>query len=283
MDLAREVVSAVVWSSRDFSALPAAEIERLRRSLECVECREFAWFRSSSERVPAHFCAHHSDQCSLRVRYNVVPSDDASDEDRAVQDNEGRIVIRLDQQRPRPMQHTPARVHDNDAGDVEFGGRTAYANGRREGELQATLRLILHRLVHGRAFAESGRILTLYRNENELLIEGAVSDVVCGFDSITPDRHDSLALYWGAVASAGRTQDGKVWLNFSSVRSGASVSIYEDISQDFLDSFGIDDLEDLVGAHVLVFGRCFYAATGKPVVRCGAVKNIVVRRYRSQA
>ncbi|NDZ06765.1 hypothetical protein G3I72_00360 [Pseudomonas aeruginosa] len=59
--------------------------------------------------------------------------------------------------------------------------------------------------------------------------------------------------------------------------------IFTDIAEDFLRSFNIDDLDDLAGAHVLVSGTLqFTGERGiKPIIWCGALYQIVIRRYRA--
>lgn len=273
-----------VWEASRFSQLPSAELEAKRRSLECVECKQFAWFRKESTHGhPAHFCAHHAENCTLRVEYIVVDGNrsDATQEENQV-DAGDAIIVRLDKEQGQEVDVKEVQP----AGDPgEGAGGTRYVAGvaSRESAQHFTLRRILYRLVQSPNFRESQSKIALYRNEAEVLIAGPVADVVFNFADITRERHhEQLMLYWGPIASAGRTQDGKIWLNSSQENKSASIAIFQDVAQEFLDAFQIDDLEELAGAHVLVAARCVVAESGKPVIWCGSVKNIVIRRYREQ-
>ena len=44
--------------------------------------------------------------------------------------------------------------------------------------------------------------------------------------------------------------------------------------------FKVDkSLEQLEGCHALIIGDCYYATTGKPVIWCGSLDYVVLRRY----
>ncbi|MBN3813356.1 hypothetical protein [Paraburkholderia sp. Ac-20347] len=272
-----------VWEAAKFSALPGDRLEEERRNLVCVECGEFAWFRKQSTHGhPAHFCAHHTAQCNLRVEYVVVGEarNEATVAEAQVASGD-LIVVDLDQESGGNIDVTP--VQPPPTGDGEGGGRTYVLRGpNRQSAQHFTLRRILLRLVQSPEFRNSDRQIHLHKSDGEVLVGGPVRQIVTSFDEIRAERHnDVLALYWGPIASVGRTTDGKLWLNSSDRYSGASVVIFEDIVDDFLQTFGITDLDDLAGAHVLVAGRCTVRA-GRPFIWCSSPKYIIVRRYRDE-
>ncbi|WP_058361646.1 hypothetical protein [Xanthomonas translucens] len=282
MQHASEAGGGKVWEANDFSQLPEDILESKRRALECKECGEFAWFRKESRHGhPPHFCSHHAENCDLKVRYEVVGdrAPGVNEEDQV--ESGDSIVVRLDLEDAKKVDVLSTQQLPGAENAREGGSRFIGIGGNRVSNQNFTLRRILYRLVQSPAFRESQHLISLYRNENEVLIQGPVREIAQELSHISRElHHDKLALYWGAVASAGRTADGKLWLNTSINRSDASVALYEDIAQKFLDAFEIEDTEDLAGSHVLVAGRCLYSQSGKPVIRCGSMKFIVVRRYR---
>lgn len=282
MQYARQAGESTVWEANEFAHLPEPVLEVKRRSLECTECGEFAWFRKESRHGhPPHFCSHHAESCGLKVNYEVIGerAPDIHEQDQI--DAGNAIVVRLDLEDARQVDVLAPPATDRGDDGCEGGTRFVGQAGNRLSSQHFTLRRILYRLVQSPVFRISRELISLYRNEGEVLIQGAISDVTHEFSEISREiHHDRLALYWGAIASAGRTSDGKLWLNSSLTRGGASIAIYEDIAQPILDAFEVEDLEDLAGAHVLVAGRCLFAESGKPVIRCGSVKFIVIRRYR---
>ncbi|ENY70897.1 hypothetical protein G114_15833 [Aeromonas diversa CDC 2478-85] len=64
--------------------------------------------------------------------------------------------------------------------------------------------------------------------------------------------------------------------------NSASVAIFEDIADDFMQFFEVDELDDLLGAYVLVAGRCSYSngGEGKPIIWCGTKNYIFVKKYK---
>lgn len=281
MQHARCAVDGEVWEAEKFAVLPAADLDAKRRSLSCVQCDEFAWFRKESTHGhPAHFCAHHKDDCDLKVNYVVV--DDRRGEPTSAEEEVAAgddIVVRLDQERGTEVD--VAEVQAPPLPGAGGGGRTFAIPGQaRESAQHFTLRRILLRLIQSPDFRTSRRQIALYKDEKSTLVRGEVRHVVAAFDEVQPIHNGGNQLFWGPIASAGRTADGKIWLNSSARYQGVSVAIFQDIAEEFLSAFNIADLDDLAGAHILVAATCYVATTGKIVLYCASPKNIVVRRYR---
>ncbi|MEJ8676455.1 hypothetical protein [Chromobacterium amazonense] len=283
MQYALCTADGTVWESSNFASLPADQLETKRKSLVCSQCSEFAWFRKeSSHGHPAHFCAHHREDCDLRVEYVVInePRNGTNIAEGELQSGD-LIIVRLDQEQGSQIDVT--EVQPPPGPGATGGGRTfILRNQGQESAQHFTLRRILLRLVQSPTFRQSDTQIVFYKNERDVLISGQVRDIVASFADITREmQSDQLLLYWGPIASAGRTPDGKIWLNSSASNQETSVSIFEDVADEFLSAFGITDLDELAGAHVLVAGRVHFTSTGKPVIWCGSSKYIVVRRYRA--
>lgn len=272
-----------VWEAVRFAALPSHVLEIKRNSLICAECEEFAWFRKeSSHGHPAHFCAHHRDDCGLKIEYVVVdePRNEASIAEGQV-DSGDTIIVRLDKEKGGQVDVTQVQAPPV-PGQGE-GGRTFILKGAgRESAQHFTLRKILLRLVQSPDFRNSERQIIFYKNEDEALTRGPVRDVVASFADVTPTHHERMMFYWGPIASAGRTDDEKLWLNSSSRNKSVSVAIFPNIVNSFLELFELKDIDEFEGAHVLVAGKCYYTGTGKPVIWCGNPNYIFVRRYRDE-
>jgi len=272
-----------VWEASAFSVLPQSQIDVEKLSLVCVECNEFAWFRKPSRHGhPAHFCAHHDVRCSLRVEYVVVgdPRSEPTIAEGQVTSGDA-IIVDLGQEVGGAVD--VATVQPAPDGGGEGGGRTFIVRGaHRESAQHFTLRRILLRLVQSPEFRSSATNIRLNSADGQTIVDGRVCDIVARFDEIPPDRRpDLLGMFWGPIASVGKTSDGKLWLNSSDRYSGASVVIFDDIVDEFLKIFDIEDIADLEGAHVLVVGRCT-VRDGRPFIWCSSPKYIIVRRYRDE-
>lgn len=273
-----------VWEAYQFSRLPSAELTEKRNSLTCTECRALAWFRrESTHGHPAHFCAHHEASCPLKAEY-VVVDEDKGDAGEAVEQvaSSGDIVVRLDKERGGDIDVEPTSAVPG--GRPWEGGRTYAVRGDdRFSNQEFTLKRILHRLVQSPDFRTSQSRITFYKRENEPYIQGRVCDVTRAFSEITKADADTSKFFWGPITSARRSTDGKIWLNSSPQYQSVSVTIFQDIADDFLKAFKVEDLDDLAGAHILVSGRCAFTGEKglKPIIWCGALHQIVIRRYRA--
>ncbi len=273
-----------VWEAFLFSQQPASVLSEKRNNLLCTECGALAWFRrESTHGRPAHFCAHHEPHCELKAEY-VAVDEDRGDASEAVEEvkSSGDIVVRLDKEKGGDIDVRPANDVPN--GQPWQAGRSyVVKGGDRFSNQEFTLKRVLHRLVQSPNFRSSTSRIMFYKKENEPFINGRVCDVTRAFSDITRADENVPKFFWGPITSAGRTADGKIWLNSSPQYQSVSVAIFPDIAEKFLEAFNIEDLDDLAGAHVLVFGSCMYtgAQQQKPIIWCGALHQIVIRRYKA--
>ena len=272
-----------VYEIIQFVELPFVERESKRRALACNECGEFAWFRKESRLSPAHFCAHHADDCTFKTHYEEASE---NDDDALESDNEAAntLIINLHEEQGGSIE--VAEPHPERDPNKEFNGSSSnrLVRLRFEGDTpqQSNLKRLLLRLVRSESFRNSSDEVVFYKRENEVFVNGAIKNVVKRFDQITEFDDDRSALFWGPIASVGKTPDGRLWLNSSKDYSSASITIFDDIVDDFLDLFDVDDTDDLLGAWVIVAGTCHFSGEGqgKPIIWCGTPNYIFVRKYR---
>ncbi|MBX4721712.1 hypothetical protein C0Q71_27615 [Klebsiella pneumoniae] len=69
----------------------------------------------------------------------------------------------------------------------------------------------------------------------------------------------------GTVCVVGKIRDLILQLSKSSIYSTKPVK---------------NSLDELDGCHALIIGTCTYATTGKPILWCGDLSYIVLRRYK---
>lgn len=273
------------WEAYAFSRLGHSELSDKRNNLICTMCGALAWFRKESTHGhPAHFCAHHNNECELKAEY-VVVDQDKGDGTEAVDmlKSSGDIIVRLDKEKGGDIDVAPPA--ELPGGPVSQDGRTHLVKGGdRLSSQEFTLRRILHRLVQSPDFRNSSAKLTFFKKGDEPYISGCVKDITRAFSEISKEEtSENPMFYWGPITSVKTTPDGKIWLNSSPQYQSVSVAIFPDIADDFINSFNIDELDDLAGAHILVSGKCFFTGKqqSKPIIWCGAVNQIVIRRYRA--
>jgi hypothetical protein len=264
----------------EFANLPVSELSLKRNALLCPRCKEFAWFcKEGKNKHPAHFCAHHSENCSLKIE--CAPVSDVKEEfGNEEKINSNALVVSLDGIEKGGFEVEAPK----DSEVAEGGGSRRYlpVSIEREAAQQSTLRRILLRLVRSVEFRLSTQQLVIYKSPEEVLLRGKVSDVVVGFHDIQKEFHnDQYLMYWGPISSVKRSKNGIIWLNSSHANQSASVAIFADIADRFVDLFKVENFELLSGAHVLVIGRCKYSMNEKPVIWCANTKNITIRKYKS--
>ncbi|CAH1557370.1 hypothetical protein [Vibrio rotiferianus] len=279
MDIAFCTIDGKEWYADDFWALGEKAIVTMRRNLQCTICKGDAWFRKSSygNKVP-HFCAHHSEECRYATNYEVVDDGDGGDGQPAANPDLGIVLdlgldknYQVDVQSLTPKLGTP--IGERKSGtEIKNGGGKDYP-------AHLTLKNTLYRLVRSDKLYTSDAKVTipnapiqgLPEKANELFVN--FKDVHEGYDGLN-------RVYWGFISDAGLTADGRLWLNAGSRSDGLSVAISPEITEEFRNYFKVEkSLEQLEGCHALIIGDCYYAATGKPVIWCGSLDYVVLRRY----
>jgi hypothetical protein len=157
MQYAKCTLDGKVWEAIQFAKLEYNQLEHKRKSLICSQCGEFAWFRKESRHGhPAHFCAHHDDNCDLKVEY--VTSDDGilSSETQDEITSGETIIVRLDKENGGELNVTNIPTKPT-SGSSDGGTAYITKGGNKESSQQFTLRRILHRLVQSKDFRNSDK------------------------------------------------------------------------------------------------------------------------------
>lgn len=279
MDVALCTIDGNDWHADKFWALGEKAIVTMRRNLKCTSCNGDAWFRKSSygNKVP-HFCAHHEENCGFATNYEVVDDGDGGDGQSAANPDAGIILnLGLDKNYEVDVQSQPPKP-DFPTGERRSGVEVKNAGGK-DYPAHLTLKNTLYKLVRSDKLYLSDTKITipdvpfigLPDKANQLFVN--FKDVHNGFDGLN-------RIYWGFISDAGITSDGRLWLNAGSRTDGLSVSINPEIIEEFRRYFKVDkSLDQLQGCHALIIGDCYYASTGKPVIWCGSLDYVVLRRY----
>lgn len=268
------------WGADAFYALPSTELQLKKRSLLCTECKGDAWFRRASYGNDApHFCAHHQQNCSLGTSYEAVGQGNenkglpASDADSGIvldlgltQSYNVDVQMALDTSEKTPQGQKLTGEKSADGGSLKYPAHF-------------TLKNLLYKLVQskGRCYADQ-KVSFKDQFFNDLPGRGA--ELFVEFINVAPWMDGARRIFWGFISDVGQTKDGKIWLNAGNIKSGLSVCINSEISGEFKEQFKVKtSLEELDGCHALIIGTCTYATTGKPMLRCGDLSYIVLRRY----
>ncbi|MDY4332543.1 hypothetical protein F157LOC_00420 [Pectobacterium brasiliense] len=281
MDKAFCTIDKQEWSADKFYALPVTEMQSKRRSLLCIECQGDAWFRRSSYGNDSpHFCAHHQENCSLGTSYEAV-GEGSDDKGLPASDPEDGIVLDLDLTQSYEIDvRTAEHISETTPSGQKFTGEKVIGGGVKY-PAHFTLKKLLYKLVQskGQCYLDKkisfkGQVFDdLPDNGNELFVE---------FIDVKPWMDGARRIFWGFISDVGQTNDGKIWLNAGNIKSGLSVCINKKIADSFREQFKVEKrLDELDGCHALIIGTCAYATTGKPILWCGDLSYVVLRRYKS--
>lgn len=282
MDKAFCTIDEQEWGADEFYALSPAELESKRRSLLCTECKGNAWFRRASYGNDApHFCAHHEQYCSLGTSYAVVGE---GDENKGLpsSDADSGIVLDLGLTKSYDINVKVAvNKFESTPQGQSFTGEKIVDGGSLKYPAHFTLKNLLYKLVHSKGLCYADKkVVFKDRYFNGMPERGA--DLFVEFTNISPWMDGARRIYWGFISDVGQTKDGKIWLNAGNVKSELSICINSEIASEFKGQFNVkNSLDELDGCHALIIGTCTYAATGKPILRCGELSYIVLRRYKA--
>ena len=282
MEVALCTVDGKHWHADDFFALGEQNIITMRRNLKCVSCNGDAWFRKSSygNKIP-HFCAHHEDNCGFATNYDVVGDGDGGDGQPAANPDSGIVLnlglesnYQVDVQNKGSQPHVPT-------GERRTGQKLDNAGGKVY-PAHLTLKNTLYKLVRSDSLYSSDIRVTIPDVPFQGLPEKA-NELFVNFKDVYEGLHGKNRIFWGFISDAGYTQDGRLWLNAGNRVDGLSVAVNPDITDEFRTYFKVErSLEQLEGCHALIIGNCYYAASGKPVIWCGNLNYVVLRRYNFQ-
>ncbi|EOC1299014.1 hypothetical protein ACI09I_000588 [Cronobacter dublinensis] len=269
------------WGAVAFFALPLAEIQLKRRSLICIECKGDAWFRRSSYGNDSpHFCAHHQESCSLGTTYEAVVEGNENTVLPASDADSGIVLdLGLTQAYDINVKSEGENTQTTPQGKKLTGEKTV-DGGSLKYPAHFTLKNLLYKLVQSKGLCYvdknvgfKGQLFNdLPRRGGELFVE---------FSNVAQWMDGARRIFWGFISDVGETRDGKIWLNAGNIKSGLSICINSEISGEFKEQFKVrNSLEELNGCHALIIGTCAYATTGKPILWCGDLSYIVLRRYK---
>lgn len=279
MDIALCTLDGKEWYADEFWALGEKAIVTMRRNLQCKSCCGDAWFRKSSygNKVP-HFCAHHDENCNFATNYELIDDGDGGDDQFAANPDTGIILnLGLD-----TNYEVDVKVNEPKT-DVQKGEKRSGIESKKGGgknfPAHLTLKNTLYKLVRSDKLYTSETKVTIPNIPIQGLPDKA-NELFVNFKNVQNSYDGLNRIYWGFISDAGLTSDGRLWLNAGSRTDGLSVSINAEITDEFRSYFKVEkSLEQLEGCHALIIGDCYYASTGKPVIWCGSLDYVVLRRY----
>lgn len=262
MDIAKCTADGKTYQATVFEAL--GDLENLRRQLICPSCNAPAFFRKTSiSGQAACFGARpHAKGCALAALEGNRGGLNGLGQDEQI--NLGQL-IEVDFAYGA---HQATHPEPNDPIDPSGrGGRFSPGGGDRNPVMHRRLSTLLKNLMLSEQFRKSDQILRLPEGQFR------VRDFFVEFGSAQHQRTEEYRGLWGMLSDARYGQDGSVWLN-SGGRENVSVVVDHSIVENFKRRFCVDELEELAGAYILVFGTLKRSGNGKRYLACYDMRHI---------
>lgn len=265
MDIAKCTEDGVIYTAFNFSNLLMDDLERKRRFLQCPNCGGAAFFRHASPigRTACFGARPHADGCELAA-YENTSLENVTGSDR-LQIPGGRIVVDFRYGAPSLSNfydgsgRAPSSGHD---GNHERPHAHIYR--RRLGSLLRTL-------IEYPAFSSSDQIV-----EIEGRGQMAAGDFFVPLQYARGEYSGYYRGYFGVISDAKMAMDKSLWFN-----SGGNDNISFCLDSRYVDAFiqryGINDLEDIAGAYILVFGTPRVSQNGKLHCVIDGPENMALR------
>jgi len=246
-----------MYSIFAFKLLPDAEIDRLRYSLICPVCKQKAYFRKASRdgKQACFGSRYHQIDCS---EFN--PSMRKSEEEKQIAEVEkillekDALLIDFNQAIVHRKKGTLTVVDEGLKPLIVSKGVTQKGPAETlvdpdNGQLHAVtqgLGKLLTSLLRGSSLATSD--LWIYTSATH---KWRAKNLFVNIADAQPTDNGAPRMYWGTISHADSALN---WLNPAEDRSvGIPVAKYRD---QLLRRFALEDLSDVEGAGIILFGKC---------------------------
>jgi hypothetical protein len=245
VDVALCTIDNNMYTLPVFENLSELTLSYYRRHLLCPKCLGQAFYRKQSRTGQAAFfeARPHGQQCSDLDWGAGWAQPIASHE---------RIEVSLDPA-AQSSDHTQARH-----AAIRLSPETLLAN-----------------LMFNKNFAASEQLIAVDDNLFR------VKDFFVPFAETPSNGRGEYRGYWGFVSDAGKSgeQPASLWLNSGGAQD-LSIVVSGESSGGFVQRFGLDDLEMLAGAYVLVLGRLRVSQFGKKYIAVSDVSRMAISLAR---
>ena len=268
METARCLQDGSIYSSQQFTRLPATDLWEKRRYLVCPECGGPAFFRKQSHdgREPCFGARPHSDGCNLKAAPASANACERGDPSNDLLDTAKRLVVDFGYGAAQLAQSAPP------AALQDFSTQREQATGSGVGTSlvkQVRLRPLLRYLMS-----------TQVRASQQIVdVAGvgtfAASELFVPFDATTPIHYFNWHGFFGAIVSAYFDRAKTLWLN-SRGQTDLSICVSSGLVADLYSRFRITEEEDLVGANVLAFGHIQLSQQGKKYIVLNDIRAVSI-------
>lgn len=255
METARCLQDGSIYSSQQFTRLPAADLWEKRRYLVCPACGGPAFFRKQSHdgREPCFGARPHAGWCNLKAVSAAAPVGDWENPGDGLLELAQRLVVDFGYGAAQPAQSVEPAALQN------FSTQREQATGSGVGTSlvkQVRLRPLLRYLM-------STPVSTSHQT---VVVAGvgsfAASELFVPLEAISPRHLYHWHGFFGAVVSANFDSAKTLWLNTWG-QSDFSVCVADRLVADLYGRFKITEEEDFAGADVLAFGNLHISQQGK--------------------
>ena len=270
MDLALDTIDNETYSAADFNKNSASWIAEHRTALECDLCHNQAFFRKASvSGQAACFGARpHAEGCE-RATHSSEESERAEALEKFVRENPGgHFELKFTLPKP-PSNKTPVSGVVAGGGENKAGKFIKWGN-RQETSSSIQARQILINLATSEKYRQSTQTIATPNSGGKVQIR----DYFIPFRDASEGDAGKERGYWGTITKV-YPDEGITWLNTGFPRH-MSIVLKDEVRDDLMEAYGLNGVEDLIGAYVLLVGELKISAAAKKYIRPVVARNFAL-------
>lgn len=248
--------------------------EKYRGNIACDACDEKSWFvkgfsTEKYDRAPC-FAAHHTSDCDNKI--TLIADDDGD----PASGDPTTIHVDLDKQRKQSIE---IAAPSPKPGKESRWGTTRMYSSIGDYPENKSLRQILTSLSRNPAYPEDDATVKMVADNGRIVLQGLLANYLVSQQNIPAAILGEPRIFWGRINNVNKS-NGVLWLNCGDYKTEPSILVDdEDLENDLLEDFKLDDIDELQGADFIVVGIAFKAQNEKPYIKFGFTKYIAFRKY----
>ncbi|WP_172563104.1 hypothetical protein [Vibrio furnissii] len=259
----------------------AADPEKYRGLIDCIQCGEKAWFVKSykTEKVDRMACfgARHKDGCDAST---VLIKSEAGDE---AEEGDLSADIRIDLDKATNKDLYVSTNNDKHGGEesTRVSQRPVIGIGGNVFPLNKSLRALLTNLCRNPNYGNKGQIINIVSDGGRDVIKAPLAECLVHISEASTDHIGKEYIFWGPINNLNIDKKGILWLNYGDYRTEPSISLSPELKDQVLRNFReVKEVGELDGSDVIIVGHIGISPNGKVIISTGFTKYLSFRKVK---
>ncbi len=262
MDIIKCTLDDKIYKVSDFEQLEESDLAKKRRFLECNKCGGMGFFRKASKSGQgACFGARpHLDNCDFSSHENDNINGDLTKEYKELINSDKEIVLDFEYGTVK-NQHV-VEIENNAISKNNNGGKYSSQNGTAESSIYRRLSTLLRNLVYQEDFFKDSKQRITFNKYTYHAGNFFIQASYITQDYFQKINERSYRAVWSMISHANSTDEKTFWINTGG-NNKFSILIDNQVHDDFIERFKVNELEDLSGKYILVISQLKNSSNNK--------------------